>query len=183
MAARATQGSAVNTAVPTVIGLGRLVDLIIRDAQGQRLRITPHNEQWLAWNSDARDLVVLRPGRGVGAPAKRGDARRHQTFHGAAPKQARPMEWPVPRGAVRALGLIESVTYNATGIRSPSKGSHHWIHHFGDRGELGHGPTSAHAASAYPERLMPFLKVDAAGNLFVVRRTRNRFTVQKWIIG
>ena len=79
----------MSAAVPTVIGLGRLVDLIIRDAQGQRLRITPQDEQWLAWKSDTRDLVVLRLGRGKGTLAKRGDARRHQTFHGAAPEQKR----------------------------------------------------------------------------------------------
>lgn len=92
------------------------------------------------------------------------------------------MEWPATRGAVNTLGLIEAVTYSATGIQSPSKGSHHWIHHFGDRGECGHGPTSAQAAS-YAERFMPSMNVDAAGNLFVVRRTSNHFTVKDWIIG
>lgn len=183
MAACAEQDDAVSAAVPTVIGLGRLVDLIIRDAQGQRLRITPHDEQWLAWKSDTRDLVVLRPGRGVGTAAKRSDAQRHLTFHGAAPEEARPMEWPAPRGAVRSLGLIESVTYTATGIRSPSKGPHRWIHQFGDRGERGHGPTQAQAPSTYAERYMPRLDVDQAGHLYVIRRASNRFTVRDWILG
>ncbi len=169
--------------LPTTIGLGRLVDLIIRDAQGQRLRLTPRGEQWLAWKPDTRDLVVLRPGRGVVTVAKQRDARRHQQFHGATPERARAMEWPASRGAVRVLGLIESVTYVAAGIRSPTKGPHHWIHQFGDRGERGHGSTGVQTPSSYAERFMPRLESDRAGNLSVIRRPSNRFTVRDWIIG
>jgi hypothetical protein len=167
--------------IPTMIGLGRLVDIVIRDAQGQRQRVTPRNELWLAWKSDTRDLVLLRPGHGNGAVAKRGASQRHKTFHGAAPTQTQSMEWPAPKGKIQSLGLIESVTYVATGIRSPSKGPHHWVHHFGDRGEHGHG--TAHASNHYPERCMPRLDVDQAGHLYIIRRAGNRFTVHDWIIG
>jgi hypothetical protein len=183
VAACATEGSNVRAAVSTVIGLGRLVDFIIRDPQGQRLRLTSQSKQWLAWKPDTRDLVVLRPRNGQVQLAKRGAALRHQQFHGAAPEKARPMEWPAPRGAVRPLGLIESVTYTATGIRSPSKRGLRWIHQFGDRGEHGHGPTQAVTPSAFSELLMPRLDVDAVGNLFVARLFGNQFTVQDWIIG
>ena len=51
------------------------------------------------------------------------------------------MEWPAPHGKLQPLGPIESVTYWDTGIRSPSKGSHQWVYHFGDCGEHGHGTT------------------------------------------
>ncbi len=167
--------------IPTVIGLGRLVDFIIRDALGQRLRVTSSSELWLAWKSDTRDLVILRPGHGSDAVAKRKELQRHKIFHGAAPTQTRSMEWPNPNGKIQSLGLIESVTYTATGIRSPSKGPHHWIHLFGDHGEHGHG--TAHASSDYPEHCMPSLDVDQAGNLYIIRRERNRFAVRDWIIG
>jgi hypothetical protein len=177
------EGNDVSTIRPTMIGLGRLVDLIIRDTQGQRLRITPRDERWLAWRSDTLDLVVLRPRRGEGAVAKRGDARRHQMFHGAKPEQARPMEWPAPHGVPRMFGLIESVTYTAAGIRSPTKGLHHWVHQFGDRGESGHGKVRINSPSRHTERFMPGLEVCSAGNLFVVRRSDNIFTVRDWIIG
>ncbi len=110
MAAFADQGVIVKTTIPTMIGLGRLVDFIISDAQGKRIRVTPADVRWLAWKPDTRDLVVLRPGCGEGTLAIRSDARRHQTFHGAAPDQVRPMEWPTPRGAVQTLGLIELLT-------------------------------------------------------------------------
>jgi hypothetical protein len=33
----------------SMIGLGGLVDFIIRDALGQRLRVTPTGERWLGW--------------------------------------------------------------------------------------------------------------------------------------
>lgn len=166
-----------------MVGLGRLVDLVIRDAQGQRQRVTPHDELWLAWKSDMRDLVILRPGHGDGAVAARGASQRHKTFHGAAPKQARSMEWPTPNGKIRSLGLIESVTYSATAIHSPRKGPHHWIHQFGDRGKRGHSLTRANALSPYAERFMPRLDVDISGNLFVARLSGNQFTVRDWIIG
>ena len=169
--------------IPTVIGLGRLVDFIIRDALGQRLRVTPSSELWLAWKSDTRDLVILRPGHGSDAAAKRSAAQRHKIFHGAEPTQVRSMEWSAPNGKLRSLGIIESVTYSAMGIRSPSKGPHHWVHHFGDRGEQGHGTAQPPAVSNNPERCMPRLDVDQAGNQYVIRRAGNHFTVHDWIIG
>ncbi len=183
VAEQAAQGNAMSAAASTVIGLGRLVELIIRNAKGQRLRVTPQHEQWLAWKSDTRDLVVLRPGRGEGTLARRGDVRRHQKFHGAAPEQARPMEWSAPSGEVRMLGLIESATYTAAGIRSPSKGSHHWVHQFGDRGERGHGRVTPKASSSYSESLMPRLDVDSLGHLFINRRRRNSYFLRDWLIG
>jgi hypothetical protein len=183
MAAFAEQGAIVKTNIPTMIGLGRLVDMVIHDAQGQRQRVTPSSELWLAWRSDTRDLVILRPGYGNGAAAKRSASQHHRTFHGAAPTQVRTMEWPAPNGKTQSLGLIESVTYTATGIRSPSKGRHHWVHQFGDRGEHGHGSARMQALSAHAERFWPQLNVDAAGHPFVVRRASNRFTVRDWIIG
>ena len=183
VAACADQGAIVKRNIPTMIGLGRLVDLVIRDAQGQRQRVTPSSELWLAWKSDTRDLVILRPGHGAPAAAKRSESRRHKMFHGAEPTQARSMEWPAPNGKIQSLGLIESVTYAATGIRSPSKGQHHWVHHFGDCGEHGHGSARTRAVSPYSDRFMPRLDVDAVGNLFVVRRSSNFYIVRDWILG
>ena len=182
VAACAEQGAIVKRNIPTMIGLGRLVDMVIRDAKGQRQRVTPTSEIWLAWKSDTRDLVVLRPGHGKGSRANRGDARRHQQFHGAEPEQARPMDWPAPCGAVSTLGLIESVTYTAAGICSPSKGSYHWIHQFGDRGEHEHGPTRRQAHSPHPKWCLPRLDVDSVGNLFFVRLHGNSYDVHNWII-
>jgi hypothetical protein len=159
--------------IPTVIGLGRLVDFIIRDAQGQRLRVTPSSELWLAWKSDSRDLIVLRPGQGQESLIDLKAAKRHKKFHGAAPEQARSMEWPKAQGKLRTLGLIESVTYCSTGIHSPIKKTHHWVHQFGDRGERKHGSMVVQDPSACAERLMPLLDVDELGNVFMVRRPDN----------
>ncbi len=169
--------------LPTMIGLGRLVDFIIRDAQGRRLLVTPTGELWLAWKADTRDLVVLRPGNGMGSMPPSRDARRHRLFHGVDPQSMRAMEWPAATGQQRTLGLIEAVTYSAMGIRSPSKGTHHWIHHFGDRGEHGHGAAGILHQSRYADRHFPRLDVDAAGNIIMVRRSPNRYTVQDWIVG
>jgi hypothetical protein len=168
--------------IPTVIGLGRLVDFIIRDAQGKRLRVTPTDERWLAWKPDTRDLVVLRPGNGEGTYIEHGAAVRHEKFHGAAPKNIRVMEWPKPRGQVMKLGLIESVTYCASSFNSPLKKSHHWIHQFGDSGKFKHEIVSSHISGQFAKRFMPRLDVDGSGYLLVVRQPGNQFTVTDWIL-
>jgi hypothetical protein len=93
------------------------------------------------------------------------------------------MQWPKPFGKVQTLGLIESVTYTAAVIHSPSKKSHDWNHQFGDYGERGHGKASSSKDNRYHVRLFPRLDKDSAGNLFVVRRSGNRYLVQEWIIG
>ena len=173
----------MSTSLPTLIGLGRLVDFIIRDNDGQRLRATPRGERWLAWKADTRDLVVLLPGGGRGSHPNRSDAKRHYTFHGAEPQRSRHMKWPASSGGRRTLGRIEAVTYTADGIRSPSKGSHHWVHQFGDHGERGHGPARSQKADQYSYLFCPLLEIDEAGNLFVVRCRSNRYLVRNWIIG
>jgi hypothetical protein len=165
-----------------MIGLGRLVDFIIRDAQGRRLRVTPTDERWLAWRADTRDLLVLKPGRAVDCALHPHAALRHRVFHGADPQSVREMDWPTSRGNRRELGLIESVTYTAVGIHSPSKGSHLWIHHFGDGGERQHGPIEPGRSMRRDQKLLPFLESDRFGSLFVVRQRSNKYFVNEWII-
>jgi hypothetical protein len=171
------------TALPTVVGLGRLVDLTVRQADGPRQRAVPTATCWLAWCERTRDLVVVRPGRGpsvtVDDPAA---SHRHRAFHGAAPAAARVMEMPAARGRLQTVGLIEAITYCADAVDSPSKRAFYWHHRFGDRGERGHGPDRTDAA-AYPDRFLPALTIDAAGGWFITRRPQNRYRVQDWIIG
>ena len=169
-------------AAPTTVGLGRLVSLVIRRRDGSRLRITPQGERWLAWDEARRDLLVLVPTtcRHASAPAA---SAAHERFHGAVPTALRRMTWPLPQGRLSPLGLLESITYDATGIRSPSKGRCRWLHQFGDRGERGHAQASPNEPSLYPDPMLPRLDVDAQGNLFVVRRSTNRYTVTDWIVG
>ena len=166
----------------TLVGLGRVVALFARRTDGSRCRITPQHERWLAWKADSRDLAVLVPSTGSATPARGAAAMRHRRFHGADPAQARPMTWPSPRGRRTTLGLLEAISYDASGIDSPSKGESRWIHQFGDRGERGHQQTRADAASPYGDDLLPQLDADAAGNLFIVRRRSNTYTVRDWII-
>ncbi len=167
---------------PTLVGLGRLLALVVRRADGSRARVLPQGERWLAWKEDRQELVVLVPAGGPSSPASGAVAVRHRTFHGKDPVTASPMTWPSPRGKRITLGLLESVTYDSTGIDSPSKGEARWIHQFGDRGERGHSQTRADAPSPYPDALLPRLDADADGNLRILRRTTNTYTVKDWII-
>lgn len=168
---------------PTVMGLGRLLSLIVRRADGTRMSITPQRDQWLAWKNDTRDLVVLVPASGQRTTPSAQHVAAHHRFHGAAPVAARPMTLPSPRGPSMPLGLLESVTYDATGIRSPSKGRCRWLHQFGDHGERGHTHAQRDESSPYPDRLLPRLEVDAVGHLRIIRRETNTYTVTDWIIG
>lgn len=165
-----------------VIGLGRLVSLVVRRSDGSRLRITPQGERCLAWDAARRDLLVLVPTAGQHAPTPAASAA-HERFHGAVPTSLRQMTWPSPQGRLSSLGLLESITYDATGIRSPSKGRCRWLHQFGDRGERGHAHASQDEPSPYPDQVLPRLDVDAVGNLRIFRRAGCTYTVEDWIIG
>jgi hypothetical protein len=168
---------------PTMMGLGRLVALIVRQPDGTRMSITPQRDQWLAWKNDSRDLVVLVPGLRLSATPSSLHVAAHQRFHGKPPTSARSMTWPSPRGPRTTLGLLESVTYDATGIRSPSKGRCRWLHQFGDHGERGHTHAQPDEPSPYADRLLPRIEVDAVGHLRIIRRATNTYTVTDWIVG
>jgi len=171
------------TELPTVVGLGRLVDLTVRIQHGPTQRVAPTRLCWLAWCDRSRDLVVLRPGRSRSAMVEDPvAAQQHRTFHGAAPVSACMMELPAPRGRLQTVGLIEAITYCADAIDSPSKRAFHWHHRFGDRGEHGHGPMRDDG-TAYPDHLLPALTVDDADAWFITRRSGNRYRVREWIIG
>jgi hypothetical protein len=170
---------------PETVGLGRLVELRVRSPAGESIRVKPTGARWLAWKPDSHDLVVLHPALPAvrGLPSE-GFRKRHVRFHAAPPAAARIMDWPKPDGQTRPLGLVEAVIYDASGIDSPSKGRHQWIHHFGDRGSHHHHHGSAPADPGhFPERVMPHLDVDQSGNLFIVRRPGNRYRVGDWIRG
>jgi hypothetical protein len=170
-------------AIPTVTGLGRLIDLTVRQRDEQRQRLIPTTPCWLAWCDRTRALIVLRGGRGW--PLHCDDsmaARRHHVFHGAVPGSVRLMEQPTARGRLQTIGLIEAVTYCADAIDSPSKRAFHWHHAFGDRGQHGHG-TMRDNVAIYPDRYLPALTIDAAGSWFITRRPGNRYEVRDWIIG
>lgn len=164
------------------IGLGRLVSLVVRRGDGSRQRVTPQDERWLAWDPARRDLLVLVPIASRHASAPTANAA-HERFHGAAPTSLRKMTLPSPQGRLSSLGLLESITYDATGIRSPSKGRCRWLHQFGDRGERGHAQASPDEPSPYPDQVLPRLDVDAVGNLRIHRRSGCTYTVKDWIIG
>jgi hypothetical protein len=177
----------VSAATPAaVVGLGRLLALVVRSPQGGApCRITPSGDAWLAWRAATRDLLIVRAGAGT-IPARievpTPIIRQHARFHGARPDSVRLMEAPEPVPPVRALGLIESVAYEASGIRSPMKRDIVWIHQFGDRGERGRGRARLTDPSPYPDRLLPRLEQDAAGAWFIVRRPGCRYVVKAWIL-
>ena len=88
-----------------------------------------------------------------------------------------------PKDTPRSKSVAKNDSYTASDIHSPSKGSHHWIHQFGDRGKRGHELANANESNPYAQRLYPRLDVDGGGNLFIIRLPGNRYVVQDWIIG
>jgi hypothetical protein len=81
---------------------------------------------------------------------------------------------------LRQLGLIRSLTYSIPpNLRSPEKKGFNWVHAFGDHGESGHGPLTRE--KKYPDHLKPMAMIDRKGNLFIVRRPKNKYHVTKWI--
>ena len=166
-----------------VVGLGRLVDLVVRKDDGTRSRFIPDAERWLAWDQETKSLLVVAPSGGL-APdaASRSVVATHREFHGAPPSGVRPGVAPTPGPGFARIGLVESVTYCAAGVRSPVKGRSLWCHQFGDRGERGRSRMAADDASPYPDRCMPAFAINGRGEWVIVRRTGNRYTVRGWVL-
>ena len=84
MAAYADQGFIVKRNLPTMIGLGRLVDLVIRDVKGQRQRVTPSSELWFVSSGVKSGHVrISRSGVKSGHPVviSLKNPRREVSFH------------------------------------------------------------------------------------------------------
>ena len=170
---------------PVVTGLGRLIGMVLRLPDGRRSQVQWKGPRWLAWQSATRDLLILHAGGGtVPTPVTTSAASvRHWVFHGAAPRGVRIMVAPDAPEITTSLGLIESLTYETRGFRSPSKSGHAWLHQFGDHGERGHGATNLRDPSPYPDDVLPALVADAKGHLWIKRRSGCTYTVDQWIMG
>ncbi len=163
------------------VDLGVLESMELED--GRQVRLPGRH---LAWMPAQRALAITRkvsarPGR-LSTEAR----KVHRQFHASEPQRAVAFEWPDQRGKLRVLGLMRKITYIVPkNIRSPDKRQPdgmpiRWVHAFGDHGESGHGPVGGRE-KVYPQRLMPALCQDQAGNLFIKRRPGNRFNVTDWI--
>lgn len=166
-----------------LVGLGRLLRLVVRDPKtGKREAFEPETVRFLAWDLRRGDLAVAHP-TVQGRTAKPGQAvaAAHARFHGSDPRGSVAVEIPARGKRVRRLGLLESLTYQPIGWPS-NKARNPWMHQFGDVGERGHGKADPDAVSPYPEGLMPWACVDAAGALFIERRPGNQYEVTDWIM-
>jgi hypothetical protein len=167
--------------LPALVGLGRLVDVMVRLPDGRRATLRPTSRRFLAW--DGRDLVVAAPVKGKRTAVPNVSATAHRRFHGAAPRHALPVNVPELGAGARLVGLAESITYQAQ-CPSASKGRDFWHHWFGDTGKRGHQTeTDPTGPSPYGERHWPEVWTDNAGTLVIRRRAGNRYTVRDWIYG
>jgi hypothetical protein len=160
--------------------LGHLTEIVL--SNGMKVNEGYLHKLYVAWLPSRKDLVVVkkvnaRPGR-VDADA----IRRHRKFHGSAPKKAATYDLPERRGRQTQVGLIESLTYVVPNdVDSPEKANISWFHKFGDHGESGHGSVEEGEDKKYPQKYMPMLLTDDAGNLTIKRRPGNKYKVTDWI--
>lgn len=154
-----------------LLGIGRLVSLEVLGDDG-RVRVLPMRGRWLAWDGRRFHIVERRAKRSAALPAR--TKAMHRRFHRADPRGAYEVVSPDPVNPLRQVGLLKALTYDSSDIDSPSKQKYHWHHAFGDTG---------HKGGSYPTRVMPALKADAKGNLFIVRRPGNIFRVDEWLRG
>lgn len=164
----------------SAVGMGLLTQLTYRDAAGRDHKISPRS-RWLAWSPTKRQLLICRKGNGATAALSAGVRRIHNQFHDGPSRKALPAVWPDPRGRLTVLGCLVDLTYKVPrSVISPEKNPYRWHHLFGDHGESGHG--EGRSTKQYPERYMPHLCRDSAGNLYIKRRPGNRYYVAKWLM-
>lgn len=154
-----------------LLGIGRLVSLEVLRPDGRVTEMRPR-QKWLAWDGRRFHIVSRRAKRN--APLAEKVQRMHRRFHRANPSSTYEVDCPAPQGPLREVGLVKALIYDSSDINSPSKQKYHWHHAFGDTG---------HKGGEYPTKVMPALKQDARGNLFIVRRPGNIFRVDEWLRG
>lgn len=153
----------------SVTTLGKLVSIEIKDGKKMSFR-----NKWLCW--DGRNLLIATVKSGKAkAKLDSKSAARHKRFHGESSVGAMLGDIPDKVGKVTEVGLVEALTYTVPRkIKSPEKNPYHWHHAFGDTG---------HRGGKYPDKVMPMLVKDEAGNLFIQRRKGNIYRVDSWIRG
>jgi hypothetical protein len=156
--------------VKALLCIGKLIKLeLIKPNRKMSLR-----NKWLAW--DGRNLHVCTVHGVMKSRLPSALLAKHRKFHNADPK-GEPFkgDCPTRQGGIKALGLVKALVYTVPRkIRSPEKNPYRWRHKFGDTG---------HEGGSYPEKVMPALEVDQAGNLFFKRRPGNIYKVDQWIQG
>lgn len=159
--------------------MGRLVSLEVL-VNGSRKTIRPSG-RFLGYLPGNKTLCVLKK-TSKAAPdsvASRVD-KLHRRFHNCGPTKVTMWEWPDKKGRLKDVGRIVALTYSIPqGLRSPDKAKYLWHHEFGDHGERGHGPVRG--SGNYPQKYMPTLQEDRAGNLYIKRMPGNKFYVTDWL--
>lgn len=158
--------------------LGALEELEVRrDGETRKLKT---KGAYLGWIPQGKDLCILRKTAKRGTKVSASIKKLHREFHDAAPQSCQQYEWPDVVGKLEPVGRIVALTYRIPkGLKSPQKDQYLWHHEFGDHGERGHG--TARGSGNYPEKYMPMLLIDEAGNLYIKRMKGNRYYVKKWL--
>lgn len=159
-----------------LLGIGLLTSLEILDPKTGRTTTRIVRGKWLAWDTGRRafHICTVKGRAGQGLPA--GVAKAHRRFHAANPRATVAADVPASAGGEQQVGLVKALTYRVPQqVESPEKNPHLWHHAFGDTGHKG--------GDAYPQRVMPALVRDRAGNLFIRRRPGNIFRVDTWLRG
>ena len=149
--------------------IGRLTKLELQPRGSIGLR-----NKWLAW--DGRNLHICTVSGTMRAKLPAAITAKHRKFHDAPPK-GEPFRGDCPKmqGKLTEIGLVKALVYIVPRkINSPQKNPYKWHHKFGDTG---------HEGGSYPERVMPMLVKDQAGNLFFKRRKGNIYSVDQWLRG
>jgi hypothetical protein len=163
-------------ATQAIVGLGQLTALEVLDPKTKRTVTKRMRGRWLAWDPRKRAFHLCTMASKAGGRLPASVERAHRKFHQAPSAKAVMANVPDSAGGEITVGLVKSLTYLVPPqINSPEKNPHHWHHAFGDTGHKG--------GDHYPERVMPALVRDRAGNLFIRRRPGNIFRVDTWLRG
>lgn len=133
----------------------------------------------LCWDKSKNNFVIghsaKHSSQSLGS-VKPGVRKAHQKFHGAEASRTITAEYEVPVGKVTPIALIDALVYEVPRkVKSPTKNGYLWHHKFGDTKHSGNSDKGT--------KVMPYLASDSRGNLFIVRRPGNIYTVDSWLRG
>lgn len=161
-----------------LVGIGRMVSIEGQRRDGSPFAITPTaaDKAWLAWRGDAEkgDIIVVRV-VGRAKPGNDTTVVRHRTFHDEDPVDWSKVSWHPPMRAVEHIGFARSLTYRIPGRMPSNKQGSDWIHHFGD---FGHGVDERDNKAYWPG-----VAVGPDASVYVIRRSKNRYRMEDWLVG
>ncbi len=158
-----------------LIGLGKADELRMIHQSGRGSHLLTFPGFFWAWDGSPTTgfIRLVKIADSDASPASIASVDLHEQFHGREPSSTVHV-WAEPLKNPRTIGYATAIAYDARKFSS-TKGDAIYRHFFGAVTEDDKPP--------FRNSLLPAVVVDAKGQVALIRRPGNTFTLEDWIVG